>query len=95
MIRTTFIAATLLLTASSISQAEVISIIDTYDVPNSEQGVLRPQQGMSMAQVEQKFGQAEQTTAAVGEPPITVWTYSDFKVYFEHNLVIHSVVPQK
>jgi len=87
------IAGTLLLSAT-LAQAEVISIADPrYDVPNSAEGVIRPVQGMSMTSVEQKFGQPEQKSAAVGEPPITKWTYPDFVVYFEHNLVIHSVVP--
>ncbi|MBE0438572.1 MAG: hypothetical protein IBX57_02220 [Gammaproteobacteria bacterium] len=88
------IASTVLLSATAITQAEVISITDPrYDVPNSVEGVIRPVQGMTMASVEQKFGQPEQKSAAVGEPPITRWTYSDFVVFFEHNLVIHSVVP--
>jgi len=93
MIKETAFIAVTLLAAASTSQAEVISIIDTYDVPNSEQGIVRPVQGMSMAQVKQKFGQAESVSAAVGEPPITTWTYPGFKVYFEHNLVIFSVIP--
>jgi len=92
MKETVFIAVTLLAAAST-TQAEVISIIDTYDVPNSEQGIIRPVPGMSMAHVEQKFGPAESVSAAVGEPPITTWTYPAFKVYFEHNLVIFSVIP--
>jgi len=88
------IAGALLLTATSFSQAEVISIADPrYDVPNSTEGVLRPVQGMSMSTVAQKFGEPESKSAAVGEPPITKWTYPDFAVFFEHNLVIHSVVP--
>ncbi len=29
---------------------------------------------------------------AVGEPPITRWKYPGFEVYFEHQLVIHTVV---
>jgi hypothetical protein len=95
MIRPVFIAVSLFLATASLAQADVVSIIDSYDAPNTEQGVLRPIRGMSMAQVEQKFGQAEETSPAVGEPPITVWSYPDFKVYFEHNLVIYSVVKQK
>ncbi|MDF1588831.1 MAG: hypothetical protein P1P93_06690 [Gammaproteobacteria bacterium] len=88
------IAWTVLLSATAITQAEVISITDPrYDVPNSVEGVTRPVQGMTMASVEKKFGQAVQKSAAVGEPPITRWTYPDFVVFFEHNLVIHSVVP--
>lgn len=89
------LAGSLLLSAFSIAQAEVISIADPrYDVPNTTEGVLRPTQGMSMATVEQRFGQPEQKSAAVGEPPITRWTYKDFTVFFEHDLVIHSVVPR-
>jgi hypothetical protein len=48
---------------------------------------------MSMATVEQKFGQPEQKMSAVGQPPIARWIYTDFVVFFENNLVIHSVVP--
>ncbi|PCH65517.1 MAG: hypothetical protein COC04_01680, partial [Gammaproteobacteria bacterium] len=59
----------------------------------TSEGVMRPTRGMSMTDVEQKFGQPEQRSDAVGEPPITQWEYSDFNVYFEHSTVIHSVVP--
>lgn len=76
-------------------QAEVLSIADpSYQLSNDESGVLRPTQGMSMMEVEQKFGMPEQKFAAVGEPPITRWQYANFIVYFEHNSVIHSVVPR-
>lgn len=86
----------LLLSVSAISQAEVISITDpSYVIPNSAEGVLRPKQGMTMAQVEQRFGQPEQQVSAVGQPPITRWIYKDFNVFFENNLVIHSVVPHQ
>ncbi|MFT7414839.1 MAG: hypothetical protein ACI9FO_001500 [Methylophagaceae bacterium] len=88
--------ACILLSATSLSQAEVISIADhAHQVANSPEGVLRPTQGMSMTLVEQKFGQAEQKIAAVGQPPIARWIYQDFVVFFENNLVIHSVVPSK
>lgn len=88
--------AGLILSTASLSYAEVISIADpSSQVPNSTEGVLRPTQGMSMALVEQKFGQPEQKTQAIGQPPITRWIYKDFVVFFEYNLVIHSVVPHK
>lgn len=97
MKKSTFtLLACVLLLATSLSQAEVISIADpTHQIANSPEGVIRPTQGMSMAVVEQKFGQAEQKIAAVGQPPITRWIYTDFVVFFENNLVIHSVVPHK
>jgi len=88
------IISALLLLAAPLAQAEVISIADPrYDVANTEQGVLRPTRGMSKANVANKFGEPEHKTAAVGEPPISNWTYPEFVVYFEHNIVIHSVVP--
>ena len=30
--------------------------------------------------------------AAVGNPPITRWEYPSFVVFFENNIVLHSVV---
>ncbi|SCZ67716.1 hypothetical protein [Thiohalomonas denitrificans] len=51
-----------------------------------------PAKGMSMRQVEKRFGPPEQKAAPVGDPPITRWKYDDFTVYFEHQYVIHSVL---
>jgi hypothetical protein len=77
----------------NIAQADVMSIADPRaQVPNSSEGVLRPTRGMSMAEVEQKFGAPEQKFSAVGEPPISRWVYNGFSVFFEHSWVIHSVV---
>jgi len=87
------IAGTLLISAASLSYADVISIAEpSYSTPNSAEGVLRPTRGMTMNDVEQKFGQAESSSGPVGDPAITTWTYSNFSVFFEDNLVIHSVV---
>ena len=83
----------ILISATSISYADVVSIADSTDIPNSEQGILRPVKGLSMAYVEKKFGIAEHISDAIGKPPITIWTYPEFIVYFEYNHVIHSVVP--
>lgn len=85
-----------LVTGLSTASAEVISITDPrYEVPNNTSGVIRPTQGMTMQAVEQHYGQPEQKVAAVGEPPISRWVYPDFVVFFEYNLVIHSVVPRE
>jgi hypothetical protein len=51
-----------------------------------------PGNGLTMAEVEQRFGAPVSRSAAVGEPPITRWTYGDYSVYFEHSLVIESVL---
>lgn len=61
---------------------------------NSSEGVLRPTTGMSMEKVLLQFGEPQQKHDAVGNPPITRWTYANFIVYFEHQYVIHSVVPK-
>jgi len=89
------IIGTLLISATTITQAEVISIADPrFNVENSATGVLRPTRGMTMTDVEQQFGQAQQQFDAVGEPAITRWVYSEFSVFVEDNVVIHSVVPR-
>ncbi len=51
-----------------------------------------PRNGLSMAQVERRFGEPLERRGPVGEPPITRWTYQDYSVYFEHDLVIESVL---
>lgn len=77
-------------------QADTLSIAEpTYKTPNSESGILRPTRGMTMQQVEQKYGIAEQKYAPKGTPAITRWQYPQFDVYFENQLVIHSVVQRK
>lgn len=51
-----------------------------------------PSTGMTMEQVENKFGSADASLPSVGNPPITRWEYEGFTVYFEHQHVIHSVI---
>ena len=46
-----------------------------------------------MDQVASKFGAPVTKVPAVGNPPISRWEYPGFVVYFEHEHVIHSVVP--
>lgn len=50
-----------------------------------------PQSGMNMQQVVTTFGQPAEQLPSTGKPPITVWRYADFNVYFEHQTVLHSV----
>ena len=63
------------------------------DAVASDASVARPGGGMTMDQVLQQHGEPQQRLGPVGEPPITHWVYSDTIVYFEHQYVIHSVVP--
>lgn len=53
-----------------------------------------PARGLTMSAVEQSFGKPAEVLAAVGNPPITRWVYPAYTVYFDHQYVIHSVVPR-
>jgi hypothetical protein len=50
-----------------------------------------PRRGMSMAKVQQEYGQPIAISDSVGNPPITRWTYQDRVVYFERSTVLHVV----
>ena len=50
-----------------------------------------PARGSSMQKVEATFGAPTNRVPAVGHPPITRWEYPGFVVYFEGNLVLHTV----
>lgn len=58
----------------------------------AQQHIDRPTLGMSQASVLEQYGEPEQRYAPVGEPPISRWQYNEFTVYFESNIVMHSVV---
>ena len=53
-----------------------------------------PKRGSTMAEVEATIGLPQSTAGPVGEPPITVWHYPTFNVYFEYDKVLHSVEPR-
>lgn len=57
----------------------------TFDQPG------KPTRGMTQERVRASFGEPDSTVAAVGDPPISRWVYSDFVVFFEYDKVIHSV----
>ena len=60
--------------------------------PAPEGSNQQPARGMSMERVEAAFGAPSNRVAAVGNPPITRWEYPSFVVFFENNIVLHSVV---
>ena len=51
-----------------------------------------PANGMHMSAVEARYGAPAQRHDAVGKPPITRWDYPGFVVFFENDLVLHSVI---
>jgi hypothetical protein len=79
------IAATALL--SSVASADELKM-----TPAPNGGGNQPARGMSMERVEASFGAPSNRVSAVGNPPITRWEYPGFVVFFEHDIVLHSVV---
>lgn len=50
-----------------------------------------PARGMTMSEVESRFGTPREKLEPAGDPPITRWVYADYTVYFESRYVIHTV----
>jgi len=50
-----------------------------------------PNRGISMDSVLSEFGEPDERFGPVGDPPITEWVYGTFRVYFEHEIVLHSI----
>ncbi len=59
-------------------------------VASSDKQVM-PERGISMDDVLSEFGEPDERFGPVGEPPITEWVYGSFRVYFEYELVLHSI----
>jgi hypothetical protein len=66
-------------------------IVDGH-VQLAQSSIARPGRGITMHEVEARFGTPERRYPAVGKPPITRWDYPSFSVYFEYSRVVHSVV---
>jgi hypothetical protein len=71
------------------AMAETMIIDDQVQVRDST--IDKPKRGITMTQVEAKFGAPVEKHDAVGAPPITRWDYPGFAVFFEHDRVIHAV----
>ena len=67
---------------------------DTLTIPGhvaSADKQVMPRRGISMDDVLSQFGEPDERFGPVGEPPITEWAYGSFRVYFEHEIVLHSI----
>jgi hypothetical protein len=84
--------AIVLLPTTLIVSADVLLLDTIKQAHEPSPTVQHPTRGMSMSQVRQQFGEPKQEFPWVGEPPITRWAYDQFTVYFEHELVIETVV---
>ena len=90
-------STTWLVSAAAMLALAGSAIADELKVPAPASGADTPSSGMSMEKVEAKFGAPSRRVPAVGgasaqQPPITRWEYPGFTVYFENNLVVHTVV---
>lgn len=54
-----------------------------------------PERGMDMEKVRSRFGEPLRVLPAVGDPPITRWDYDGYRVFFEYDKVLHSVVTEE
>ena len=70
------------------ASADVLLVEGIQSAP----AIQTPRNGVSMAQVRQHYGEPLEQQPAVGEPPITRWEYDGYSVFFEHDLVLHSVI---
>jgi len=73
-----------------VAQGDVIKLAN-----NAAQVVKRidtPRRGINQAEVLRRFGEPRSKQAAVGKPPISSWSYASYDVYFEGDLVLHTVV---
>ncbi|MBV1910384.1 MAG: hypothetical protein KUG78_13865 [Kangiellaceae bacterium] len=72
-----------------------ITVAETLPMPISQQGshnVETPRNGLDKASVESMYGEPVQRISSVGAPPISKWVYQEYTVYFEYDLVLHSVI---
>jgi hypothetical protein len=67
---------------------------DALTIPGhvpSDTTQITPRRGIDMDSVLVEFGEPDQRIGPVGEPPISEWVYNGFRVYFEHQIVLHTV----
>lgn len=76
---------------STLTYAENIKI-GLSEQGTSNQNINRPKLGMSMEKVKAYFGEPMHVSGPAGKPPIYMWKYADFTVYFEGEYVLHSVL---
>jgi len=89
MKKTTLLLLVLGCCASLGLSADVLNINGNRNVVQSSN---TPTRGMTKEQVLNRFGEPQSRRAAVGDPPISRWNYSGYSVYFEYNIVLHSLV---
>ncbi len=67
---------------------------DTLTIPGhvvTDEVTVMPRRGIDMNAVIVEFGQPDERYGPIGDPPITEWVYGNFRVYFEYQIVLHSI----
>lgn len=67
---------------------------DVLTIPghvDDNQKQVMPKRGIRMDDVLSEFGEPDERYGPIGEPPITEWVYGSFRVYFEYEIVLHSI----
>ena len=85
---TRMVFAVLLVLAAVTASADVLIIDEVRQVER----MTLPDNGLSKADVESKFGTPNEKRAAVGDPPISRWEYGQYSVYFEYDVVLSTVL---
>lgn len=86
-------ALTLLLTGLfALPLAAEVVVVPVGQQASDKQSMERPRRGISKEKVREQFGEPVSISGPVGDPPITGWQYDNFTVYFEYDLVLHSVL---
>lgn len=57
-----------------------------------KQNANAPIRGMTKNTVRKQYGEPSGKKSAVGKPPISRWDYPGYSVFFEHHIVLHTVV---
>lgn len=88
------ITAVLLLTFLGAAHS---SFSENIEVPNKtyQSSTPKPPKGINKRQVEARFGSPQSKYGPTGNPAIYYWEYPEYTVYFENNIVIHSVSKSK
>ena len=92
----TRIVAALLFGCALAGAAAADTVVVNDQVQVRESSVTLPRRGLTMGEVEKRFGAPVTRHPAVGgaspqQPPITRWDYNGFAVVFEHDRVVDSV----
>ena len=91
--RSAILAFTLGILLTGPAQADVLLMDSIGSAPAAES----PRAGMSMTSVRARYGNPVREHPAVStsgdplHPPITRWDYDAYSVFFENDLVLHSV----